>query len=68
MQRGGDGEYIIQQVLGFRLAALIQYKGISVKEAADHLFRHELKDMEGKMGLIALDTNRTITLQFNSDR
>jgi beta-aspartyl-peptidase (threonine type) len=64
----GEGEVLMQNVMGFHLAALIKYKGLNVKEAAEYLFQHELKDVEGDMGIIALDTKGNLALQFNSER
>jgi L-asparaginase / beta-aspartyl-peptidase len=64
----GDGEYLIRHVMGFHLAALIKYKGVSVKEAARYLLHEELKEVEGDMGFIALDTQGNLVMEFNSDR
>lgn len=64
----GDGEALIQNVMAFHLAALIKYKGLSVKEAAHYLFHYELREAEGEMGIIALDREGNLALEFNCDR
>lgn len=64
----GDGEYLIQNVVGFHLAALIKYKGMAVKDAAHYLLHVELKEVKGDMGIIALDTQGNLALEFNSER
>jgi L-asparaginase / beta-aspartyl-peptidase len=64
----GDGELLIQNVAGFHLATLIKYKNLSVKDAAHYLMTVELKDVEGDIGFIALDTQGNLALEFNSDR
>jgi L-asparaginase / beta-aspartyl-peptidase len=64
----GDGEYLIQHVMGFHLSALIDYKNMPLKEAAHHLIHEKLRDVEGDMGIIAVDQQGNIALEFNSDR
>jgi beta-aspartyl-peptidase (threonine type) len=64
----GDGEVLIQHVMAFHVSALIQYKGLGLKEACHYLMHNELKDAEGDMGIIALDTTGTVTMEFNSER
>ena len=64
----GDGEYLMQHVVSFHLSALIEYKGMPLKEAAHYLLHEKLKDVEGDMGFIALDKDGNLALEFNSDR
>jgi beta-aspartyl-peptidase (threonine type) len=64
----GDGESLIKHVTGFNLSALIEYRGMELQEAAQHLLHEKLKDEEGDIGLIAVDQNGTIALVFNSER
>ncbi len=64
----GDGEYNIQFVSAFHVSALIEYKGLSLKDACGYLIHHKCKDVEGDMGLIALNTEGEIAMVFNSDR
>jgi hypothetical protein len=46
----GDGEALIQNVIGFHLSSILQYKGMPLKEAAHYLIHQELKDAEGDSG------------------
>lgn len=64
----GDGELHIQHVSAFNVSALMEYKRMSVKEAAFHLINEKCKDEEGDMGLIAIDPRGNIALEFNSER
>jgi beta-aspartyl-peptidase (threonine type) len=64
----GDGEYLIQNVLGFHLSAVIQYRGLRLKDACYYLLNEELKDVKGDMGLIAIDQQGNIGMEFNSER
>ncbi|HEY0039293.1 MAG TPA: isoaspartyl peptidase/L-asparaginase [Flavisolibacter sp.] len=64
----GDGELHIKHVSAFHISALVEYKGYTVKEAAHHLIKEKCKDEEGDMGLIAIDPQGNVALEFNSDR
>jgi L-asparaginase / beta-aspartyl-peptidase len=64
----GDGEYNIRFVSAFHISALMEYKGMSVKEATEFLVHEKGKDIDGDIGLIGVDRNGDIALSFNSDR
>jgi beta-aspartyl-peptidase (threonine type) len=64
----GDGEVLIQNVVSFHVSALMQYKGMSLKEACNYLINEELKDVEGDMGIIAVDPAGNFAFEFNSER
>lgn len=64
----GEGELLIQHVIGFHLSSIIKYKGLSLKEAAPYLLHQELKDVKGDIGYIALDKQGNIAVEFNSER
>jgi len=64
----GDGEYMIRYVSAFQVAALMEYKGLTIKEACNFLIREKCKDIDGDMGLIAVDTAGNIGIEFNSER
>lgn len=64
----GDGEVILQNAVAFHVAALIQYKGLGVEEACRYLLREGLKEVKGDIGMIAIDTQGNIALEFNSER
>ena len=64
----GDGEYNIQNVVGFHISALMEYKGMELQDACRYLLHEKLKDVKGDMGLIAIDGKGNVALEFNSDR
>ena len=64
----GDGEYMMQYVTAFHLSALMEYKGLSLKEAAGYLIHEKCKDVPGDMGLIAVDPQGNVGVAFNSER
>lgn len=63
----GHGEYFIRAVAAYDLAALIEYRGMTLEEAADHLVMRKLRDDGGEGGVIAVDREGRIALPFNSE-
>jgi beta-aspartyl-peptidase (threonine type) len=64
----GDGEFLIKNVTAYQISALMEYKGLNLKEACYYLVHEKLKDGDGDMGIIALDKKGNIAMEFNSDR
>ncbi|MGA2257653.1 MAG: isoaspartyl peptidase/L-asparaginase, partial [Thermoguttaceae bacterium] len=51
----GDGEYFIRAVAAHDIAALVEYKGLSVAEAARFVIHEKIKPAGGDGGAIVLD-------------
>ncbi|HZI00199.1 MAG TPA: isoaspartyl peptidase/L-asparaginase, partial [Flavisolibacter sp.] len=51
----GDGEYHMRFVSAFHIAALVEYKGLSIQEAARFLIHEKCNCVDADMGLIAVD-------------
>lgn len=64
----GDGEYHIERVSAHEIASLVRYAGLSVQEAAKRFIHYDHADVDGDMGLIAIDTKGNVALEFNSER
>ena len=62
----GWGEYYIRNVVAYDLSALVEYKGLSVKEAGAAVIG-KVGKLGGDGGLIALDKNGNMTMSFNTD-
>lgn len=62
----GWGEFYIRNVAAHDLSALMEYKGLPVKEAGDAVIK-KIGAMGGDGGLIALDRNGHITMSFNTE-
>lgn len=62
----GHGEYFIRSVVAHDIAALMDYKGMSLKEAADKVVMEKLVKRGGEGGVIAVDRNGNIAMPFNS--
>jgi len=63
----GHGEPFMRAVAAHRLSALMEYKGVSLKEAAQELVHVKLANLKGKGGLIAIDRSGNIELTFNCE-
>ncbi|UPT68459.1 MAG: isoaspartyl peptidase/L-asparaginase [Sphingobacteriales bacterium JAD_PAG50586_3] len=63
----GHGEYFIRAVVAYDISCLMEYKGLSLKEACDIVVQDKLVKLGGEGGLIALDAQGNIELPFNSE-
>ena len=63
----GHGEYFIRSVVAYDISCLMQYKGLSLKQACDAVVYKKLVAIGGEGGLIALDRNGNIELPYNSE-
>lgn len=63
----GHGEFFIRAVVAYDISCLMEYKGLSLKEASDVVVMDKLVKLGGEGGLIALDAKGNIELPFNSD-
>jgi len=61
----GDGEYFIRASVGHDLSALMDYKGMSLKDAAQAVLDKVAK-LGGTGGLVAIDGDGNVTLPFNT--
>ncbi len=63
----GWGEFFIRNVVAHEVAALMAYKGLSVKEATDELIFKKVPALGGDGGLIALDKDGHAAMPFNTE-
>ncbi|HKR02800.1 MAG TPA: isoaspartyl peptidase/L-asparaginase [Pyrinomonadaceae bacterium] len=61
----GDGEYFIRLAVAHDLSSLLEYKGLSLKEAADTVIE-KVGKLGGEGGLIAIDKMGNIAMSFNT--
>ena len=62
----GHGEYFIRWTVAHDISALMEYKGLSVKEASELVVNDKLVKAGGSGGVICLDKNGNISMPFNS--
>jgi len=62
----GEGEYFMREVAAHTLSALMEFKGWSVEQAAEHVILERLRALGGSGGLIALDRKGNISMPFST--
>lgn len=63
----GHGEFFIRAVVAYDISCLMEYKGLSLKEACNEVVHHKLVKFGGEGGLVAIDAKGNIELPFNSE-
>jgi beta-aspartyl-peptidase (threonine type) len=63
----GHGEYFIRAVVAYDISCLMEYKGMSLKQACDFVVKDKLVKFGGEGGLVAIDPIGNIELPFNSE-
>ncbi len=62
----GAGEYFIRLTVAREVCALVQYKGITLQQAADQVIHKELEGLHGDGGLIAITPDGQLAWSFNT--
>lgn len=63
----GHGEYFIRSVVAHDISALMEYKGLSLADAANEVVMKKLVERGGEGGVIAVDRNGNVAMPFNSE-
>lgn len=63
----GHGEFFLRSVVAYDISCLMEYKGLSLKEACDVVVMDKLVKIGGEGGLVAIDKNGNIELPFNTE-
>ncbi len=63
----GSGEYFIRGVVAYDVSALMEYKGMNLKDACNEVINHRLLDIGGDGGLIAVDAKGNVAFSFNTE-
>ena len=62
----GHGEYFIRAVAAYHVAVAVEYRGLSLEEAARELIHEKIHQLGGEGGIIAIDAKGNIVMEFNS--
>jgi beta-aspartyl-peptidase (threonine type) len=62
----GHGEYFIRYTVAHDVSALMEYKGISLQDAANLVIKDKLVKAGGEGGLIGVDKSGNITMTYNT--
>ncbi len=63
----GHGEYFIRLGIARDISAMMEYKGVSLKTAAEAVIMDKLTALGGTGGVIAIDKDGNIAMPFNTD-
>ncbi len=63
----GSGEYFIRGVVAYDVSCLMEYKGMSISEAATEVIQKRILEIGGDGGLIAVDAYGNIAMPFNTE-
>jgi len=62
----GHGEYFIRLTIARDIAALMEYKDLSVEEASRIVIHEKLENLGGKGGVVVIDRTGKIAMPFNT--
>lgn len=62
----GWGEYFIRGVVAYDISAMMEYKGVSLKEATHEVIQKKLPALGGDGGIIAIDHLGNVSMEFNT--
>jgi len=62
----GWGEFFIRGVVAYDISAMMEYKGVSLQEAAREVIQKKVPDMGGNGGIIAIDNDGNVAMEFNT--
>jgi beta-aspartyl-peptidase (threonine type) len=63
----GHGEFFIRSVVAYDISCLMEYAGMTLKQACEKVVMDKLVKLGGEGGLIAIDSKGNIELPFNSE-
>ena len=62
----GWGEFFIRGVVAYDISALMEYKGLSLQEAAREVIQNKIPALGGDGGLVAIDHEGNVAMEFNT--
>lgn len=62
----GWGEYFIRAMVAHDISAMMEYKGISLKEASQEVIQKKVPELGGDGGIIAIDKEGNVSMEFNT--
>jgi beta-aspartyl-peptidase (threonine type) len=63
----GSGEFFIRGVVAYDVSCLMEFKGLSIEDAASEVIHKRILKINGDGGLIAVDAKGNITMPFNTE-
>lgn len=63
----GWGEFFIRGVVAYDISAMMEYKGMSLQEAASEVIQKKQPALGGNGGIIAIDHEGNVAMEFNTE-
>lgn len=63
----GSGEFFIRGVVAYDVSCLMEYKGLSLQQAAEEVIMKRILKIGGDGGLIAVDAKGNVAMPFNTE-
>ncbi len=63
----GSGEFFIRGVVAYDVSCLMEYRGLSLADAAHEVIQNRVLQLGGDGGLIAVDAQGNIAMPFNTE-
>ena len=62
----GWGEYFIRGLVAYDISAMMEYKGVTLEDAATEVIQEKLTELGGTGGIVAIDNKGNIAMEFNT--
>lgn len=62
----GWGEFFIRSVVAYDISALMEYKGMSLQDAAREVIQKKVPALGGDGGIVAIDKDGNVAMEFNT--
>jgi len=63
----GSGEFFIRGVVAYDVSCLMEFKGMTLKDASEEVINKRILEINGDGGLIAVDALGNIAMPFNTE-
>ncbi len=62
----GWGEYFMRGLVAYDISAMMEYKGITLKEATHEVIQNKLTKLGGTGGIVSIDNKGNVSMEFNT--
>lgn len=63
----GYGEYFLRGVVAYDISCLMEYKGLTLEDAAKRVIMDKMTELKGEGGIVGVDGKGNINMTFNSE-
>ena len=63
----GWGEYFIRAMVAHDISAMMEYKGVTLKEAAREVIQKKVPALGGDGGIVSIDKDGNVAMEFNTE-